>query len=81
MAKFTAAKVKDEYKSYPSQFGSHRSMIDNSYVLMDESMVVCVDENGPYVTNKSILDSGVADPLRTLDTDLRKKKLKKLVKE
>ncbi len=51
---------------YPSQFGSHASMIDieATEALNDPKLVVLVDEHGPYTTGKDRLDDGLADPKR-----------------
>lgn len=51
---------------YPSQFGSHTSMIDQEATekLEDGSRVVLRDEFGLYETDRDRLDSGLADPNR-----------------
>lgn len=59
-----------ETYDYPSRFGSHSSMVNYSktasaYELTnDESIIVCTDEFGDYVTKRRFLDSGLADPNR-----------------
>lgn len=55
---------KDTSSKYPSPYGSHQSMIDPAYTTHDPNYVVCKDEEGPYVTEQSRLDSGLADPYR-----------------
>jgi len=47
----------------PSRFGSHSSMIVESEIS-DENLVTLKDEFGEYVTEKSKLDTGLADPNR-----------------
>jgi hypothetical protein len=69
---------KIESCKYPSWHGSHQSMVDNSYCLKDERFVVCVDDNGPYVTEKSALDNRMADPNRTASVEYRLKQLNNL---
>ena len=51
---------------YPSEFGSHSSMIDEEKTanLKNKDIVCCVDDNGPYLTHCRNLDSGLADPRR-----------------
>jgi len=71
-----APKVKDGYITYPSQFGSHKSMVDDSYILENEKLVVCVDEHGPYLTEKSRLDDRCADSNRNTSVEYRSRQLK-----
>jgi len=57
--------AKDYYKKaekypYPSQYGSHESMTSTEYKA-PYGFVVCVDENGPYITKWDCLDNGLAD--------------------
>jgi len=63
--RYTGPTKKEEYL-YPSRFGSHASMIDEEKTseLNDESKVVLLDEYGHYVTFKTRLDNGLADPKR-----------------
>ena len=51
---------------YPSQYGSHASMVDADATekLNNPDMVVCRDKYGPYTTLKSRLDTNLADPNR-----------------
>lgn len=54
-------------KAGSSPYGSHASMVNEEMskkLLMPEIYVVCVDEIGPYVTDRKVLDSGMADPNR-----------------
>lgn len=51
-----------------SWFGSDSSMIVNCSKYGEKeilpSQVICKDDDGFYVTNKNIIDSGLADPNR-----------------
>ncbi len=65
---------------YPSRFGSHKSMVEYDPLnpqestidpnilgllgVITENRVVCQDENGFYITSRSRLDNGLADPNR-----------------
>lgn len=55
-----------EVYQYPSRFGSHKTMVDETATkkLKDSSFVVCKDEFGLYTTQVERLDSGLADPNR-----------------
>ena len=44
-----------------SWFGSHSEMVVEE---LSNSKVVCEDDSGKYITTKSMLDSGLADPNR-----------------
>ena len=57
---------KPEAYTYPTRYGSHASMVDEEKTneLNDENKVVIQDEHGYYITDKSRLDSGLADPKR-----------------
>jgi hypothetical protein len=48
---------------YPSEYGSHSSMIDEKLTeeLNKPNMVVCRDEHGTYITERKRLDDGLAD--------------------
>lgn len=48
----------------PSQFGSHSSMVSDAEYELNENEVVCEDERGIYITERSRLDTGLADPNR-----------------
>ena len=63
--------IKKEVYEYPSRYGSHSSMIDEEKTeeLQDKNKVVMHDEHGYYTTDKSRLDSGIADPNRYNDTN------------
>jgi hypothetical protein len=51
---------------YPSLYGSHSSMIDEAKTseLNNNKLVVLKDNYGYYTTERSRLDSGLADPNR-----------------
>ena len=74
MAKFTQKEKKREQK-FPSDFGSHKSMVNMEATqalhpgvefddLSHDELVVLTGENGDYKTPKNRLDSGLADPNR-----------------
>jgi hypothetical protein len=58
-------------------FGSHSDMVvscddPNIQVLkLNEEQVVCKDDAGYYITNKNILDTGLADPNRYANESAR----------
>lgn len=54
---------KVENKNYPSQYGSHAKML-TEMKTNDPTFVVCKDDDGNYITEKSHLDNGLADPYR-----------------
>lgn len=58
-------KPPEPYK-YATRYGSHASMVDEEKTeeLNDENKVVLEDEHGYYITDKSRLDNGLADPKR-----------------
>ncbi len=62
MAKYTPIE-KTVAPTYPSLYGSHKSMIDSEATrkLKSDLHVVCKDEKGLYVTERSMLDSGRSD--------------------
>ncbi len=62
------APTKSNYP-YPSRFGSHRIMAKvhqegEEQVLFGGTQVMLEDEFGTYLTEKSRLDNGLADPNR-----------------
>tara|TARA_Y100000034_G_scaffold116828_1_gene155631 strand:+ start:1530 stop:1763 length:234 start_codon:yes stop_codon:yes gene_type:complete len=61
-------KTKDEKRrmEFPSDYGSHASMIDQSETedLNDPKRVVLRDNHGTYTTERHRLDNGMADPNR-----------------
>ena len=60
---------------YPSQFGSHATMIDEAATtaLADADTVVCVDDMGSYQTARKNIDNGLADPARFAQSRQAKK--------
>ncbi len=56
---------------YGSLFGSHKSMIKEDF----GRVVVCQDDLGEYLTERSRLDNGEADPNRWATTETRENKL------
>jgi len=86
-------KAKDEKKdgkakapTFPSAFGSHASMVNaelNEKVAAakqdaGDPWQILTDERGNYATRKSRLDTGMADPNRFGDVDVREKLVKEL---
>lgn len=63
--------AKSKVYGYPSRFGSHSSMVkealgegEGALPIIGVINCVCEDEYGLYVTERSRLDSGLADPNR-----------------
>ncbi len=77
---------KDKAITYPSDFGSHASMInaelDKKIAAAKQDAgdqwTILTDERGNYATRKSMLDSGLADPNRCADTGVREVVVKEL---
>ena len=75
MAKYQAKKEKEVLPIYPSDYGSHASMvnkeatkalnegIDFDDLSSDASVVIDMDKVS-YITTKGRLDTGLADPRR-----------------
>ena len=72
--------------TYPSDFGSHASMINAELsgkitaAKQDaaDTWTILTDERGNYATRKSLLDSGLADPNRCADIGVREAVVKEL---
>ena len=66
MAKGFAKKEEKRKTGFPSDYGSHASMVDKEETekLGDDNKVVLRDKSGTYVTERKRLDSGLADPNR-----------------
>lgn len=66
MAKKSQANASKEKYPFPSRFGSHAVMINEEKTteLAQPNLVVCADEYGDYITSRSQLDTGLADPVR-----------------
>jgi hypothetical protein len=86
-AKDEKAGGKKEQKAvYPSDFGSHTSMVNEELTSKiaaakrdaADPWVVLADERGSYATRKSRLDSGLADPNRCADQPIREQLVKEL---
>lgn len=63
-----------EESKYPSEFGSHASMVDDEYIdfnSIHDKYIICKDSHGPYVTKKEYLDTGFCDYNRAVDRDSR----------
>lgn len=74
MAKKMKSKTSSSRKSkWPSDFGSHASMIDEAETteLNDPIKVVIRDDHGTYITLRNRLDNGLADPNRYSGRDLK----------
>lgn len=74
--------VKASAVVYPSDHGSHATMVDDDYIEFnadDHGMIVCKDNRGSYLTTKALLDSGLCDMNRAMDTETRECKLKERV--
>jgi len=58
--------TKHENYKHKSRYGSHTDMIDEEKTseLNDEKLVVLSDEYGYYITERTRLESGLADPKR-----------------
>jgi hypothetical protein len=75
MAKYQAKKEKEVLPTYPSDYGSHASMVDKEATktlnegiefdnLSSTDSVVIDTDTGSYTTSKNRLDTGLADPNR-----------------
>jgi len=75
MAKYQAKKEKEVLPTYPSDYGSHASMVDKEATktlnegiefdnLSSTDSVVIDTDTGIYTTSESRLDTGLADPNR-----------------
>ena len=66
MAKSKLPEPEQKKPLFPSNYGSHKSMIDTAATdeLNQDGKVVCRDEHGTYITDYNRLDTGLADPNR-----------------
>jgi hypothetical protein len=86
-------KAKDDKKDgknkgpvYPSEFGSHASMVNAELTgkIVEakqdatDAWQILTDERGNYATPKSRLDTGMTDPNRCADQPIREKIVKEL---
>ena len=65
--KYTSSQPKkNEVGTYPTPYGSHKSMLSSDYQSFnkDGKTVVCKDERGLYVTLRKNLDNGLCDRKR-----------------
>jgi hypothetical protein len=77
---------KNKAPVFPSDFGSHASMINaelNEKIAAakqdaGDPWQVLTDERGSYATRKSRFDTGLADPNRFADDSIREKAVKDL---
>ena len=77
---------KEQKVVYPSDFGSHASMVNEELTSKiaaakqdaTDPWVILTDERGSYATRKSRLDSGMADPNRCADQPIREKAVAEL---
>jgi hypothetical protein len=80
------SKGKEKAPVFPSEFGSHTSMINaelNEKVAAAKQDAadpwqILTDERGDYATRKHRLDTGLADPNRYIDQSAREKQVKEL---
>ena len=85
-AKDDKGKGKDKAPSFPSQFGSHASMVNAELTATiveskqnpADPWQILTDERGSYVTPKHRLDTGMADPSRYADAPVRDAAIKGL---
>ena len=67
-------KEKVAKNKYPSDFGSHLTMVNDEYIEFNSAkhgFIICTDARGSYVTKKNMLDSGLCDFNRTLNIESR----------
>lgn len=83
MAKYkqNAPVKKESTKSYPSQYGSHASMVNDEFIEFNSMghLVVCTDGRGNYITEKKMLDNGFCDYNRSVNVDLREARFNELI--
>ena len=81
------SKGKEKAPTFPSQFGSHTSMINEELTgRIDpakqdaaDPWVMLLDEHGSYATRKSRLDTGLSDPHRYPDQSVRDSQINALI--
>lgn len=77
--KYTGKPESKYVSNYPSEYGSHKSMINDDYIdfnSMDHGYIICKDDHGSYVTTKSVLDTGFCDYNRSVERENRESILK-----
>ena len=88
-AKDDKGKDKEKGVETPSQFGSHASMANEDLTGKiaaakqdtNNPWVILTDERGNYATQKSRLDTGLADVNRCADQPVRDQRVKELTAE
>ena len=65
--------MEKEVYPYPSQHGSHPSMVvkEESSKLNNDKFVVCKDSFGLYLTETKNLDNNLSDPYRNASPEWR----------
>jgi hypothetical protein len=77
---------KEQKVTFPSEFGSHASMVNaelNEKIAAakqdaGDPWSILTDERGNYATRKSRFDTGMADPFRFADQTVRDQQVKDL---
>ena len=64
MAKIKKRRETGNSVTTKSWFGSHAEMVIEE---LDDEKVICEDDRGRYITFKSRLDNGLADPRRSAE--------------
>ena len=77
---YKGKKQKKIKPKYPSEFGSHRSMVCDKWKDKTVGIVVCEDDRGKYVTTTKWLDNGFADINRNRDLEGRERRLEYFMK-
>jgi hypothetical protein len=85
-AKEDKKESKNKAPVFPSDFGSHASMINQELTGKitaakqdaGDPWTILKDERGDYATRKSRLDTGLADPNRYADLPAREQQVKQL---
>ena len=76
MAKQIKGAEEKRVLKYPSDYGSHASMsVEHANELVPDHLIVLKDNRGLYITERSKLDTGLADPNRHSGDEFRSKKL------
>ena len=72
--KATTSTTKSKKTSYPSEYGSHASMINENFEGFNDAghdCIVCTDDRGNYITERKHLDSGLCDYNRSVNIEAR----------
>lgn len=76
--KYTGKKDVKFKSKYPSEYGSHKSMLDDKYSEINEDeipAVICKDDRGSYHTQAHKLDNGICDYSRAVNIESREQQL------